>query len=395
MKVAIYLSLAHLRCHKGKFTLISLSLFCLIFLPIFVLNTLEFVQNHLRERAEETPLLLTPSRGEIESVLHHLHYQWETDPPSFTPSESFELFDSRPIDAVPLNLLYRLLSKDGTDRTPLLATSASYLQRRGLEIRDGRPPKFPGEVLLGHSIAKKWQVRLGDHLLTAPHKLLDLASAHQLELKVVGILELSGAPDDHIAITLQETAWIKMGLGHGHPDENLEGVPKPLHMSIHSEQEGYRRLDESNRKHIHFHEPKSLLPLTAMMLFPATEEERLFSLAWAKNHPKLQVIDPASVTERILASLNQLGELFLLLLTTVSLSSALLMLLIFKMSALMKKRDAVVLDELGYPKSVFISTVCLEWFFYLLTGTALSLLLMSIIGVEGAVMTEMLSLLRD
>ena len=395
MSAVLQLARAHLRNHQGKATLITLILLGLIFLPLFILSNLDLLQNQLRERARKTPLLLSPARGQVETILHHLHFQWEDEPPSFTPSEAFELFDECPLAGIPLVLFYELLSQNGSDRVALLATSSQYLNFRDLQISKGRAPQHPGEVILGGPLARRWQVQLGDYLTTAPHRLLDLSKAHQLELKVVGILKSAGQPEDQIALTLPETAWIKMGLGHGHAEEHLKGVPEALHLSLRSEQEGYRRIGPSNHEHFHFHQPVNLLPLSGMILLPSNEEERLFALAWGQKHPTLDVLDPSKITERILASLHRLGDLLLVLMAVVSFSSLVLMGLLLRMDILMRKRDSEVLEELGIPTSTFFLAILAEWVFYLAVATLLSLVLLSLNRTCGLPLLELLSLIRD
>ena len=395
MNTSLLLAGAHLRNHQGKATLIILILLGLIFLPLFILSNIDLLQHQLRERARKTPLLLSPAKGQVETILHHLHFQWENEPPSFTPSESFELFDDCPLAGIPMLLFYELLSQNGSDKVPLLATAIQYLNFRELQISKGRAPQHPGEVILGGRLAQRWQVELGDYLMTAPHRLLDLSKAHQLELKVVGILKSSGQPEDQIAITLQETAWIKMGLGHGHAEEHLKGVPESLHLSLRSEQEGYRRIGPNNQEHFHFHQAVNLLPLSGMILLPSNEEQRLFALAWGQKHPGLEVLDPAKITERILASLHRLGDLLLVLLAVVSFSSLILMGLLLRMDILMRKKDSEVLEEQGIPTSTFFLAILAEWVFYLAVATLLSLALLSLNRTGGLPLLELLALIRD
>jgi hypothetical protein len=395
MNTSQQLALAHLCQHKGKASVISIILALLIFLPTFTLSSLYLLQKKLTERAQKTPLLLAPAQGKAESLLHHLHFQLQDDPIEFTPTDSFDLFDGSPLDAIPIFLAHQILSKDGRLRAPLLCSHAMYLEFRKLAISSGKKPEHPAEIVIGSQLAKKWSVNLGDHLRTSPHRLLDLSKAHQLELLVVGILEPTGGPEDLLAITPLETAWIKLGLGHGHPKENLKGVPKTLHMSIHSEQKGYRRINQNNREEIHFHQPKSLLPLTAMILLPADEKERLYALAWGQNHPTLEVIDPISVTERILSSLHQLGDILLLMLLVVSLTSLVLMGLFLRMNFIMRKRDAEILEEMGIPSFTFATAIAYEWLIYIAMGGAMALILMSFYWFGGLTITELMGVIRN
>jgi putative ABC transport system permease protein len=395
MNTSLSLAIAHLRHHKSQAIIITLILFFLIFLPLFVLTTVGVLQTQLRERAKTTPLLMTPAQGKVEAILQHLHFQWEGNPPTFTPSECFALFDERPMETLPLVLIYECLSPDGKSTSPLLGTTSNYLSFRKLSLSQGREAQHAGEVVLGHQLAQRWALKTGDFLRTAPHHLLDLSQAHQLELLVVGVLKSSGKPEDELAITLPETTWIKMGLGHGHPEENLEGVPKALHMSVYSEQEGYRRILQDNRKHIHFHQPKNLLPLTGMIVLPNNEESRLFSLAWGQNHPSLEIVDPIKITDRILASLHRLGDLLLLILAVVSGASLILMGLLLRMSFIMRKEDQKVLDELGTPASTFTMTIFTEWCIYLGLALALAFIVLGISQGGSPNIAKLLTLIKN
>ena len=109
-----------------------------------------------------------------------------------------------------------LLIKTEDYQVDHLRRSSAYKALRGLSVAEGRLPAMLGECVLGARAAERLAVSTGDHVVSSPESVFDLAGVYPLKLEVVGVLAPSHGPDDQAVFVDLKTAWVAEGKGHGH-----------------------------------------------------------------------------------------------------------------------------------------------------------------------------------
>ena len=99
---------------------------------------------------------------------------------------------------------------------PFVGVDPEYFAFRDLVASQGRLPVRIGEVVLGQDVARELGLGPGDTLLTDQRNLYDLASSYPLRVHVVGVLRETGSADDGAVFCDVKTAWVALGIGHGH-----------------------------------------------------------------------------------------------------------------------------------------------------------------------------------
>ena len=87
---------------------------------------------------------------------------------------------------------------------PIVGTTLDYFAFRQLQIRHGTTLIRLGDCVLGAGVARKLGLEPGDRLLSDPENVFDIAGAYPLNMRVVGVLDDSHAPDDNAVFVDQE-----------------------------------------------------------------------------------------------------------------------------------------------------------------------------------------------
>jgi putative ABC transport system permease protein len=88
-----------------------------------------------------------------------------------------------------------------------VGTTLDYFEFRGLRLAEGRMMAMLGECVLGATAARTANVSPGGHVLSSPETVLDIAGVYPLRMRVVGVLQPSGTPDDRAVFVDVKTTW--------------------------------------------------------------------------------------------------------------------------------------------------------------------------------------------
>ena len=216
MKDLLYLSLQYIRHHRAKLTVLTLAITLVSWLPIAIQSIVDQTAAQLLQRAHTTPLIIGAPGSPLELSLGSLYFRSKTA--STLPySEVAELDNTGLARGIPL--YYRFRSQD----FPVVGTSPDYFDHRGLHIAAGRHGALLGEAVIGAAVAKSMGIGVGDHVITSPESVFDLAGVYPLKMPVVGVLAPSLSPDDEAIFVDIKTSWVIQGLGHGHQELNRTG----------------------------------------------------------------------------------------------------------------------------------------------------------------------------
>ncbi|MCC5910317.1 MAG: ABC transporter permease [Clostridiaceae bacterium] len=280
--------------------------------------------------------------------------------------------DERVTKAIPLALgdNYRNYRIVGTDSTYFMEKEDENIN--GV-IATGRFYEEVGEVVIGHMVAERGGLKIGDKFVgahgvgdgiggcshdhhnedtsaTDPHH-NDTHHAHDLEYIVVGILEPQNNTDDYIIFTPVESVWEAHDIHASHQTY------------YHYKNEGYHLQEEHEEHHEHHeHHHVDKPELTAILI----QGRDIVSLATLKTaieadtHYPAQAAFVAVVLRQLLKVLGD-GAMVANVLAYISIIIAALSILISLMSSMAERRkDVAVMRMLGASKNKVLTIVILE-----------------------------------
>ena len=213
MTDVLYLAWRYLAYHKVKTFVLVSAVAIIVYLPVGLDIIVSQSAKELTARAQATPLLVGAKGSPLELVLNSLYF--ESDTPSPMPyAEADRVDQSGLARAIPLYMRFRAA------KSPIVGTTLEYFEFRDMELAEGRLMAMMGECVLGSKAAETASVGLEGYVLSSPESVFDLAGVYPLKMKVVGILEPAGTPDDLAVFVDVKTTWVIEGLAHGHQDLN-------------------------------------------------------------------------------------------------------------------------------------------------------------------------------
>ncbi|WP_394751050.1 ABC transporter permease [Spongiimicrobium salis] len=148
----------------------------------------------------------------------------------------------------------------------ILGTTSEFIAFYNGEIREGRPLHKSMEVVLGHTVADKLQLHIGDSFLSSHGLVANDFDVHDEELVVVGILKPTQKVIDRLIITkLESVRDVHNHTSHdGEADENEEkhALSNVEEEENHPEHQGdHHEGKEITSLLISFRNPRALLTL--------------------------------------------------------------------------------------------------------------------------------------
>ena len=209
----------------------------------------------------------------------------------------------------------------------------------------------------------------------------DLAGVYPLKMKVVGILERSGSPDDDAVFVDVRTAWVIQGLGHGH--EDLQNTSGP---SVLSRSEGtitasaalkqFNEISAENIREFHFHGESSDFPLSAIIVVPPDEKSAtLLRGRYQINESGYQMLVPGNVLDDLLETVFTVQNYIILGLMMLSLATVAVVTLVFLLSQQLRRGEFLTLKHMGASRGFVATLVASEIGFVLLGSLILSVVM--------------------
>ena len=167
----LYIASRYITYHKVKTIILLVSITFILFLPLALRVLVSACERELMARAASTPLVVGSKGSSLDLAIDTLYF--ESRPLEHIPMSQVErVHDTGLAQAIPLHTRFR-----ARERT-IVGTTLEYFDFRGLSIGRGHQLTRLGDCVLGAATAKHLDLGPGDHLVSSPERLFDLAGTY-------------------------------------------------------------------------------------------------------------------------------------------------------------------------------------------------------------------------
>lgn len=304
MKDLLYLSFRHATHHWGRSLILVLCLAFVGYLPAVVQVLSARYEAGLTRRAEATPLVMGARGNRFDLTLAAIYFRaGELDPVPFREAEALQA--SVEGLAIPMNLRFTARG------WPVVATALEYFDVRALRLASGTRPLRLGDVVLGAETARALGVGVGGTVHSDQRAGFDITESPSIAMRVTGVLDPTRGPDDRAVFTEMRTAWLLEGALHAHDDAETADpravyARTPDGVVLNSAVRELSRLTPENADRFHLHGEEGDLPLSAVLLFPASDKEATITKARVNAGSLCRILSPVEVVEDLLAMVFRL-----------------------------------------------------------------------------------------
>ena len=359
MKHVLYMAWRYVAYHRIKALILIGAIALIVFIPAALRVLVRQGEAQLTARAQATPLLLGAKGSPLELALNSLYFSADV-PETIRFARSQEIAGSGLAGAIPLYVRYR--SQDD----PIVGTTLDYFAFRGLRGAAGRQMTTLGECVVGAAVASARGIGPGDHVISSPESVFDLAGVYPLKMRVTGVLSPSGSPDDHAIFVDVKTAWIIEGGAHGHED-----LSQPQAAGSVLRREGsnivgnasvreYQEVTPDNIDSFHFHGDPAAFPITAVIAVPADRKSNALLLGRYQSDEGLQLLRPSEVVDELLATVFSVQNVIVAALIVVGTTTLALVALVFLLSLRLRRGEIETMMKIGGSRPRIVSLLCVE-----------------------------------
>lgn len=376
---SLYLAYRYLRYNLARSVILVCCITICISLPLVLQILLNESERQLNQRAETTPLLLGTKSSSLDLVMNSLYFS-NADPGSMKFAAVEEIADHQLADAIPLYIRFKARG------FPIVATSIDYFGYRDLKFAQGEMFTFLGECVIGHTVASQLNLTVGDHLVSSPETLFDLAGVYPLKMRVAGVLVPSHSADDVAVFVDIKTGWVINGLGHGHEDLN-----RTTDSSVILRKDGdtvvanaklmeYMEITRDNIDSFHLHGDPGTFPLTAAIVLPFSDKDSAILQGRYLTDTPYQLVEPQETVNSLLATIFRIHTVLDAIIILVGLATLLALVLVFSLSLKLRQKELETNFRLGSSKATTARLLGAE---ILIILVACALLTSAIGGITG------------
>ena len=361
------------------------------FLPAALNLLLDESERQLMSRAASTPLVVGAKGSALDLMMSTLYFGDEV--PETISMEAVEQVTDSDL-ATPIPMYVRFKARG----IPIVGTSLDYFDFRGLNISQGRQLTMLGECVIGASAAENLELSPGDHLVSSPENLFDLAGVYPLKMKVAGILEVSHSSDDLAIFVDVKTAWIIQGLMHGHQDvtktrdESVILKKTEGNVAANAKLFQFMEITEDNIDSFHFHGDPAGYPLTAVIAVPNDEKSGtiLRGRYLSGDEEKHQIVKPEDVIDGLLQNIFRIKNVLDGVILIVGCATILAIVLVFALSLRLREREIQTIFKLGCSRMTITRLLGAEIFIIVATSSIFCVVLVSVINLYSNDLVRMM-----
>ena len=344
---AFYIAWQYIKYNKIKTTVLVSCITLISFLPFALQLLLNESEHQLMSRAVSTPLVIGAKGSALDLIMNTLYFGSE-QPEVISMQELNRVWDSDLALPIPLYTLFKARG------LPIVGTTMDYFEFRKLRIAAGRQIALLGECVLGARAAEKLALKPGDHLVSSPESVFDIAGVYPLKMKIVGTLESSYTPDDLAVFVDLKTAWVIQGLGHGHQDVTRLQDPTLVlkrsqsNVAASAKLFHFTEITENNIDTFHFHGNTDVYPITAVIAVPFDEKSgTLLQGRYLSKDETRQIQEPDVVVAGLLQNIFRIKNVLDAVVSVVALATIMSIILVFTLSLRLRQAEIQTIFKIG------------------------------------------------
>ena len=347
MSDLLYLSLRYIQHHRLKIAVLTLAITLVCWLPIAIQTMVDKTAEKLLNRAQTTPLVIGSTGSPLELSLGSLYFRSRSE--SELPYTEVEQLEATGLaSAIPLH--FRFSVQD----YPVVGTTPAYFAFRQLPVAEGRQAALLGEAVIGAGAASALGLSVGDHVISSPESVFDLAGAYPLKMPIVGILAPSLSPDDDAIFVDLKTSWVIQGLGHGHQDLNQTSASGQIlsregdNLVANASVRQYNEITSENLDSFHFHGSSASHPVSAIIPLPENDKSAALLLGrYQEERQDIQIVRTGRVIGELLDTVFTVRDYIVIGIALVGAATGLIALLVFYLSLRLRKGERHTLANIG------------------------------------------------
>jgi len=356
-----FLAWQSIRFNRLQSVILIIGLAVPLYLPLAVNGLVGRYQAGLLQRAVSTPLVAGGLGSRFDLVLHALYFRGNV--PRLLRMADVEAIRATGY-AAPIPLYVRYTAR----HAPIVGTTLDYFAFRGLRIARGEQLLELGDCVLGADTAASLKLVPGDRLMTDPENVFDIAGSYPVKLRVMGVLEPAGTPDDRAVFVDIKTAWLIEGLAHGHSDITATNTDSSVllnrsatNVTANAALVEFTEVTPQNIASFHFHGDPDQFPLSAVI--PVTKDEKSATLLRGRyqgQEATVQILVARSVVEELLGLVFRIKRFFDANAALVGVATGLFLLLVVLLSLRLRRPEMETLFRLGCARGLIVKLVGAE-----------------------------------
>lgn len=347
---AFYIAFRYLAANKLRSFILVICLTIGMYLPITSNLLVNFYQQELKKRADETPMIAGAPGSRFDLTLHSLYFIGKT--PHLINLGIEEKIESENLASV-IPIYCRYHAKG----FPIVGTSIEYFTFRKLGIAKGDSLVRLGDCLLGAKVAKKLKVKPGDYIMSDPENIFDISGSFPVSMRVQGVLNSNGTPDDNAIFTDVKTVWLLQGVMHGHAEIAIGttlGVSNNNKIA-NASVKYFSKVTDSNITSFHFHCKHNKLPISSLIIIPNdTKSGTILQGRYIDKSSLLQIVIPNKVIDELLRLIFKIKKFFDLNMLFIAVITTLFLALILILSMKIRESEMSMMFKLGCSQEMVV-----------------------------------------
>ena len=392
MSELLYLSLQYIRHHRAKLGALTLAITLVTWLPLAIQSMVDQTAEQLLARADSTPLVIGAPGSPLELSLGSLYFKSRNE--RTLPYRELAALDATG-HARGIPLYYRFRAQD----YPIVGTSPDYLPYRKLRLAAGRHFALLGEAVIGSNVAGQLGAGVGDHVISSPESVFDLAGVYPLKMPVVGVLAPSLGPDDDAIFVDLKTTWVIQGLGHGHQELNRrEAVGQILkrdgdNIIANASVRQFNEITTENLDSFHFHGDNADNPVSAIIPLPRDQKSSALLLGhYLEERDDVQIVRSQKVVSELLDTVFTVRDYIVIGIALIAIATGIVAILVFYLSLRLRRGERFTLARIGASRGQIQTLMATEIVVVIAMSLALSALLTLLTHQFGLALMQQLLL---
>ena len=377
---SFYLAWKYLGFNRLRSSILIACIVLIATLPLALELIMNESERQLLSRAQVTPMLLGAKGSALDLVMNSLYFADEV-PQTIPLSAVDEVMLTGLAAAIPLTIRFK------SRGFPIVATTLDYLDFRQLQVAQGYPFALLGDCVIGSAVADKLQLAPGDHLLSSPQTVFNIAGVYPLKMHVTGVLAPTHSADDLAVLIDIKTAMVIQGLAHGHEDlmrtndSSLIIERSETRVTANAKLLEFNEITANNINSFHPHGDSAEFPITGIIAIPYDDKSgALLRGRYLDADASLQVVRPDEVIDTLIDNIFRIRNVLDAVILLVGGATLLALMLVFALSLKLRQREMDTNFRLGCSKATIVRLMIAELAIIVTISAALCTLTLLIVA---------------